>query len=105
MYPSAKPRRAAARLTAAALSLLLLLFLSGCSLFSGEKSTEWLVKGQYKPLYPAQYTTDKLMGCLRDGDLEQLYQVFSPAAKNQQRDFQERLEELEDFFYLSQQAR
>ena len=94
MYPSAKPRRAAVRLTAAALSLLLLLFLSGCSLFSGEKSTEWLVKGQYKPLYPAQYTTDKLMGCLRDGDLEQLYQVFSPAAKNQQRDFQERLEDL-----------
>ena len=98
MYPSANPRRAAVRLTAAALSLLLLLLLTGCSLFSGEKSTEWLVKGQYKPLYPAQNTADKLMGCLRDGDLEQLYQVFSPAAKNQQRDFQERLEELEDFF-------
>ena len=98
MHQPANPKRAAVRLTAVALSLLLLLLLTGCSLFSGEKSTEWLVKGQYKPLYPAQNTTDKLMGCLRDGDLERLYQVLSPAAKNQQRDFQECLEELEDFF-------
>ena len=98
MKQHTKNQHAGRRLLAAVIAALLALSLSGCSFFGPkEKQTEWIVDGKYKPLYPAENTTKKLIGCLETGDVEQIYTAFSPAAKEQQEDLREKIKELSDF--------
>ncbi|WP_204885420.1 DUF5104 domain-containing protein [Pseudoflavonifractor phocaeensis] len=94
MKQDTKARRVAAQLMAAALSVLLLFSLSGCSFFGPkEERTEWIVDGEYDPLDEEQ-TAAKLMGYIQAGDADSIYQVFSQTAKDNSNNLREKIEEL-----------
>ena len=97
MKQDTKIRRVAARLMAAALSVLLLFSLSGCSFFGPkEERTEWIVDGEYDPLGEEQ-TAAKLMGYIQAGDVDSIYQAFSQTAKDNSNNLREKIEELVEF--------
>lgn len=94
MKQNTKIRRVAAQLMAAALSVLLLFSLSGCSFFNPkEERTEWIVDGEYDPLGEEQ-TAAKLMGYIQAGDVDRIYQVFSQTAKDNSNNLRDKIEEL-----------
>lgn len=97
MKQDTKIRRVAARLMAAALSVLLLFSLSGCSFFGPkEERTEWIVDGEYAYLGEEE-TVEKLMEYIQAGDADSIYQVFSQTAKDNSNNLREKIDELVEF--------
>ena len=94
MKQDTKIRRVAARLMAAALSVLLLFSLSGCSFFGPkEERTKWIVDGRYDYL-GARQTAEKLIEYIQAGDADSIYQVFSQTAKDNSNNLRDKIEEL-----------
>ena len=97
MKQDTKAKRVAAQLMAAALSVLLLFSLSGCSFFGPkEERTEWIVDGEYTYLGEEE-TVEKLIEYLQAGDADSIYQVFSQTAKDTSSNLRDKIEELIEF--------
>lgn len=97
MKQDTKIRRVAARLMAAALSVLLLFSLAGCSFFGPkEERTEWIVDGEYTYLGEEE-TVKKLIEYIQAWDADSIYQVFSQTAKDTSGNLRDKIEELIEF--------
>ena len=98
MKQHAKKPYAGRRLLVAAMAALLALSLSGCFFFGGSdwSSTDLLKDGEYD-FIEAQDTVTWLMEHAKAGDVDGIYQVFSPKAKESSGNLREKIEELIEF--------
>ena len=82
------------KIIAAALSTLFLFSLSGCFFFGGTdwSSTDLLKDGEYDFIDPKE-TVTWLMEHAKAGDVDGIYQVFSPKAKDTANNLREKIEE------------
>ena len=82
------------KIIAAAISALFLFSLSGCSFFDSSdwSSTDLLKDGEYDFIGPKE-TVTWLMEHAKAGDVDGIYQVFSPEAKETSNDLREKIEE------------
>lgn len=77
----------------AVLMMLLCLLLCGCQVLFPAEHTELVVDGEYKPFNVPRMTMEKLMELVEAENVDYIYEVFSPAVRENTENLYEQIQE------------
>ena len=74
-------------------SLFFCVLLCGCQVLFPEEHTELIVDGKYRPFNVPRMTMEKLMELVEAEDVDYIYEVFSPAVRENTEGLYEQIQE------------